>query len=420
MRFNTLDEWLAWQEALHPKEIDLGLARVKKVFAALALREKPPFTITVGGTNGKGSCIALLDAILRAQGYRVGAYTSPHLLRYNERICIDGVPVEDRFICEAFERVEQARGETSLTYFEFGTLAALDIFARAQLDVQLLEVGLGGRLDAVNILDPKVALIVSIDIDHKGWLGETREAIGLEKAGIFRPDVPAVVADPNPPESLLRYAKENEVPLARLGKDFHYRRDQAGWQWSCADSTLYDLPPPALPGDQQFLNASAALQALHLVAQERPVSQEAIREGLSSVRLAARYQRILGEISVLLDVAHNPQAAGLLANHLHQHYADRCIHAVFAIMKDKDILGVVMNLKHTVDHWYLAPLDNPRAASEPQLLEAFKACSIDSVAHGFKDFSAAFTSAKQNADENALILVFGSFYLVSEYLKLNL
>ncbi|MDD5036629.1 MAG: Mur ligase family protein, partial [Methylococcaceae bacterium] len=216
MRYTKLDDWLLWQETLHPKSIDLGLARVRKVYQALRPIESPRLTITVGGTNGKGSCVALLDAMLRAQGYRVGAYTSPHLLRYNERIRIDGECAEDTILCEAFERIDHARGDISLSFFEFGTLAALEIFAAASLDVQILEVGLGGRLDAVNLIDTDAALITGIDIDHQDWLGETRDAIALEKAGILRPGKPAVCGDPNPPQALLDYAERQGIALACL------------------------------------------------------------------------------------------------------------------------------------------------------------------------------------------------------------
>ena len=416
MRFATLDEWLVWQETLHPKAIDLGLARIKKVFCALRPAARIPFTITVGGTNGKGSCVAMLDAILRAQGYRVGTYTSPHLLRYNERIRINGECLADGPICAAFARIDQVRGDTSLSFFEFGTLAALDIFSQLELDVQILEVGLGGRLDAVNMIDTDAALIASIDIDHQDWLGDTRDAIALEKGGIFRPRKPAVVADPDPPSSLLAYARSNGIVLACLRREFDYAKSDVDWTWSGQDKRLTALPFPALQGEHQLMNASGVLQLLHAIEDRRPVSEGAIREGLESVRLAGRFQYIDGTVPFLLDVAHNPQSVKILADHLSRHFSGRRIHAVFAIMRDKDIAGVVNHIKALIDRWYLAPLKTLRAASESQLIGVLRDLSVTALDSGFSDASAAFAAARRNAQNGDLIVVFGSFFLVSEFL----
>jgi dihydrofolate synthase/folylpolyglutamate synthase len=416
MRFPTLDQWLVWQETLHPKSIDLGLARVKKVFDALRPKARPPFTITVGGTNGKGSCVAMLDTILRAEGYRVGTYTSPHLLRYNERLRINGECVADAPICEAFARIDEVRGDTTLSFFEFGTLAALDIFSQCALDVQILEVGLGGRLDAVNIIDTDAALIASIDIDHQDWLGDTRDAIGLEKAGIFRAGRPAVVGDPDPPRSLLAYARDRGIALTCQGREFSYERSASDWTWCGEGKRLSGLPFPSLKGEHQFMNASAVLQLLHLIEDLRPVSPAAIREGLKSVRLAGRFQYIDGPVPVLLDVAHNPQAVRILADQLGREFPDRRIHAVFAIMRDKDIAGVVNHIRHLVDRWYLAPLSIPRAAPETQLTEVLHDLGVDRVEGGFADAPQAFAAARRNAQNGDLIVVFGSFFLVSEFL----
>jgi len=416
MRFNTLAEWLAWQESLHPKSIDLGLSRVKEVYGRLGQCKRLPFTITVGGTNGKGSCVAMLDAILRREGYRVGTYTSPHLLRYNERIRIDGEPVTDDRICGAFERIERVRDETTLSFFEFGTLAALDIFAAADLDVQVLEVGLGGRLDAVNIIDADAALIASIDFDHQDWLGDTRTAIGLEKAGIFRPGRPAVIGDIDVPAAVVRYAEEHDVPLSYPGRDFRYEIIGDSWNWLGRDKQLTDLPFPALKGDHQLINASAVLETLHKVESRLPVSSLAIRDGLKNVTLAGRFQYIPGSVPVLLDVAHNPQAVRVLADYLRCQFGGKTIHAVFAVMRDKDIFGVISNIKDLVDYWYLAPLKMPRAATTEQLLAVFDSFGVSTVRSGFPDAVAAFNAARQSAASDHLILVFGSFFLVSEYL----
>ncbi|MEN8259941.1 MAG: bifunctional tetrahydrofolate synthase/dihydrofolate synthase [Pseudomonadota bacterium] len=417
MPFETLQDWLTWQESLHPKEIDLGLERVKRVYEAIKLRGAKPLTITVGGTNGKGSCIAFLESILREEGYRVGAYTSPHLVRYNERIRVNGEPVGDEAICAAFERIERVRNGTSLSFFEFGTLAALDLFDRAGLDVQLLEVGLGGRFDAVNIIDADACIVTSICIDHSDWLGETREAIGQEKAGIFREAMPAIIGDPDPPKSLLRCAESGNVPTFCIGRDFFFEKMPGGWAWHSGAVSLADLPNPALQGDHQFMNASAVVKVLFAVSDRLPVSEASMRKGLQNVTLSGRFQYIPGDVPVLLDVAHNPEAARKLAAYLHQSFSGKCIHAVFAIMRDKDMDGVVNAMKDVVNQWYLSPLAIERSAKEPALLAAFARCAVDRVSSGFEGFADAFGAAGQHAKENDLIVIFGSFFLVSEYLK---
>ncbi len=420
MRFATLSEWLLWQEMLHPKSIDLGLARVRKVYQALQIpQRRVPFTLTVAGTNGKGSSVALLGAILRSAGYRVGAYTSPHLLRYNERIQIDGECAEDAVLCEVFERIDRARGDTSLSFFEFGTLAALDLFSQAALDVQILEVGLGGRLDAVNIIDADAALIASIDIDHRDWFGDSREAIALEKVGVLRPGRPAVIGDPRPPQSLLNFAEDQGIALSCQGKEFGYGRIENGWNWFGSGGRLDGLPLPGLAGEHQLLNAAAVIQLLRLIEPQKPVSEAAIRRGLETVKLAGRFQYFDGPVPVLVDVAHNPQAAGILAGYLRERFPGRRIHAVFAIMRDKDIVGVVNPLKELVERWYLAPIPLPRTASESEIKAVLAGLSVANVDGGFAQATDAFAAAKMNAPEGGLVVVFGTFPLVSEFLALN-
>ncbi len=405
-----------WQESLHPQTIDLGLERVTEVFSRLIPQCSNVARITVAGTNGKGSTIALLEAIYRAQGYRVGAYTSPNILKYNERISINGQPVEDELICAAFERIESCRQDISLSYFEFGTLAALDIFERAQLDIQLLEVGLGGRLDAVNIVDPTVAMISSIDIDHAEWLGNTREAIAREKAGIFRAHIPAIIGDPDPPETLAQSGKACQAKLFYIGQDFNYKQYSESWDWCFGDLTYNQLPLPGLKGSHQFRNASAVLAAITQLQKRLPVSDTAIRVGLSQVNLKGRFQLIPGDVSVLLDVGHNPQAVRTLFEYVSQTYPDKRIHALFAIMKDKDIKAVIEIMKPLIYSWVLAPLDNPRAATSEILQQHFKACGINDFSGNFKDFITAVNEVETKADSGDLILVFGSFFLVSAYL----
>ncbi|MGZ8951293.1 MAG: bifunctional tetrahydrofolate synthase/dihydrofolate synthase [Methylobacter sp.] len=417
MHFDSLKDWLDWQESLHPLAIDMGLERTAQVYHALNPDCIKPPTITVAGTNGKGSCIAYLEAIYRAQGYRVGAYSSPHILKYNERIKIDGKPVSDEQICEAFAIIESVRGNTSLSYFEFGTLAALDIFWRSGLDVQLLEVGLGGRLDAVNIVDPNVSLISSIGIDHVDWLGETREAIGQEKAGIFRAKTPAIVGDCNPPESLLQSAVDKDAQLYCIGKDFGYKKNTTDWDWFAGDLHIDQLPEPGLKGEHQYRNASAVILAVEVLAKSLPVSDMSIRTGLKNTLLPGRFQLINDKIPVLLDVGHNPEAVKTLVDYLNMTFPGKKIHAVFSMMKDKDIAGVLEIMNPVVYDWFFAPLTNPRAATEPLMREIFSHSSVTRVSFGFTGFAEAFNAAKNQAQEDDLLLVFGSFFLVSDCLN---
>ena len=416
-RFETLAGWLEWQEKSHPLTIDLGLERVEKVFKALNHNGVKPVTVTVAGTNGKGSCIAYLESIYREQGYKVGAYTSPHILKYNERIKIDAKPVDDSLICQAFERIEQVRDDVSLSYFEFGTLAALDIFLHSNLDVQLLEVGLGGRLDAVNIIEPDAAIISSIGIDHIAWLGDTREAIGFEKAGIFRKAKPAIVGDSNPPNSLKLVADSVQACYFAFNNDFSYEKEGDGqWRWQSILGKISALPEPALKGEHQYRNASAVMMAISLLAGQLPVEEQAIRKGLKNVQLPGRFQLIAGDIPILLDVGHNPEAVQTLVDYLSEHFPNRRIHAIFSMMKDKDIAGVLDIMKPIVHQWFFSPLTNLRAATETLMRSVFSQQSITNVSFGYQGFLEAFTAAKKEARNGDLLLVFGSFFLVSECL----
>jgi dihydrofolate synthase / folylpolyglutamate synthase len=416
LRFDTLREWLDWQVSLHPLTIDLGLERVERVFLALNPSKLKPLTITVAGTNGKGSCVAYLESIYRAQGYRVGAYTSPHILNYNERIKIDGQPVSDQLICEAFARIDAARDNTSLSFFEFGTLAALDIFRRAGVDIQLLEVGLGGRLDAVNIVNPDVALISAIGIDHIEWLGNTREAIGKEKAGIFREATPAIIGDPEPPESLIQSAENKTAHLYRIGKDFGYRKLKMGWQWYFGDRQIDNLPEPSLKGEHQYRNASSAVLAAIMLEDKLPVSVQAIKQGLQDTCLSGRFQLIEGNPPILLDVGHNPQAVTTLVEYLNKNFPAKRIHAVFSMMRDKDIRTVLEIMHPVIYDWYFAPLEISRAASESVMRDFFLQSPVTQVFFGFTGFADAFAAAKKRSQDGDLLLVFGSFFLVSECL----
>ena len=415
-RFNSLPAWLNWQEQFHPRLIDLGLERAAEVFNKLHPVYTKPLTIIVGGTNGKGSCIAFLESIYKAQGYKVGAYTSPEIIHYRERIKINGLAVSDKMICEAFARIDLVRGDVSLSYFEFGTLAAIDIFVRANLDIQLLEVGLGGRLDAVNIIDADVSLISSICIDHVDWLGGTREAIGLEKAGIFRANIPAIIGDNNPPASLMIAAKEKQTQLRCINQDFNYQLNAKEWGWKSPTQSYTHLPKPALKGLHQFNNASSALMAITELQSYLAVDKKAIEQGLKNTQLTGRFQLIKNRPQILLDVGHNPQAVEMLADYLTSHFKNKKIHAVFAIMKDKDISSIIDIMSHLVSDWFISPIKTPRAVPETVLQELFIQKNISNVVFGFQNFRKAFAAAKQNAKKDELILIFGSFFLVSEYL----
>ncbi len=417
MRFDTLKGWLDWQENLHPIAIDLGLERVTRVYRTLNPDQIKPITITVAGTNGKGSCIAYLEAIYKAQGYRVGTYSSPHILKYNERIKINGTPVSDELICGAFEKIEAVRNETSLSYFEFGTLAALTIFQNANLDIQLLEVGLGGRLDAVNIVEPDITLITSIGIDHVDWLGPTREAIGREKSGIFRTNVPAIVGDINPPKSLIDIAHTKSAQLYLINTDFDYQKKNALWQWGSNHRIVNDIPEPGLKGEHQYRNASSAILAVELLAKKLPIDDESIRYGIKNIHLLGRFQLINDKIPVLLDVGHNPEAVQTLVEYLTMTFPNKKIHAIFSMMKDKDIASVLEIMNPVIFDWFFTPLSNPRTVPEAIMKNIFSNSSVSRVSFGYKDFNEAFNAARSQSQADDLLLVFGSFFLVSECLN---
>jgi dihydrofolate synthase / folylpolyglutamate synthase len=375
--------------------------------------DRPAFAVlTVGGTNGKGSTVAMLDAILRAAGYRTGAYTSPHLIDYNERVCIGGASVDDSALCAAFERIEAARGPVSLTYFEFGTLAAMELFHRAGLDVAVLEVGMGGRLDAVNVWDADAAVVASVGIDHVQWLGPDREAIGREKAGIFRPGRPAIVGDPDPPASLVAHAERIGARLLRVGREFAIERGPDGWAFRAGARLRAGLPYPALRGDFQLHNAACALMALDGVAARLPVDQGQVRAGLLGAQLAGRFQTLPGRPLKVLDVAHNVQAAAALAATLRrQPIAGRTV-AVLGMLQDKPIAEVAAQLAPLVDSWHVATLDVARGARSVELAAALVAAGVTAPIREFPDPPSAFRAAEALCGADDRILAFGSFYTV--------
>lgn len=410
-----LSSWLARIERLHARPIDLGLDRVRAVADRLDLQLDIP-TIIVGGTNGKGSTCAIIDSILRAAGYRVGLYTSPHLLRFNERARIDGVDAEDEVLVAQFEAVEAARGDTTLTYFEFTTLAILRSFSQSQLDAAVLEVGLGGRLDAVNIIDADVAIVTSVALDHMDYLGATRELIGFEKANIYRPGRPAICSDPEPSQSLLDHAQAIGADLWRFGRDFNYQGDRQQWAYAGRQLRRASLPYPALRGANQLLNASGALAALEALAPRLPVSQQAVRQGLLTVQLPARFQVLPGQPAIVLDVAHNPHAAAVLAQNLDMMGFYPETHAVFGMLGDKDIAGVVQKVASRIDHWYIAATPGMRGASASQISNCVRAAAPDSAVTEYASFAAALHAARERAKPDDRILAFGSFLSVAEVL----
>ena len=412
-----LGSWLDYISAQHPAQIALGLERVREVAGRMGLAP-PGFAFTVGGTNGKGSTCAFLESILREAGYRTGLYTSPHLLRYNERVRIAGEEAGDAALARHFDRVEQARESTALTYFEFGTLAALAAFGEANVDVAILEVGLGGRLDAVNIVDADCAVVSSIDLDHQAWLGNTREAIGIEKAHIFRPGRPALCGDADPPRSLLLHAESIGANLQVMGRDFRAFVHERQWDFEGRRGAKRALPPPALRGPWQFGNAALALAALDEATQRFPVSLGEIRRGLTGVRLEGRLQVLPGRPTVVLDVAHNPQAARALAQGLGEMgYAGNTI-AVFAMLADKDIGAVVDALSPRVDRWHVATVANERAATVSAVAAILAARGLADRTRAFATVPLAYEAALREAGPGDRILVFGSFLTVAGVLEL--
>lgn len=436
MRFSSLQKWLDWQEGLHPSAIELGLERVTKVFNRLHPTLPSIPVITVAGTNGKGSSVALLESIYQNAGYKTGAYTSPHLLRYNERIHLNGEEVSDETICEAFERIDQARlssagfngssyddnEEISLTYFEFGTLAALDIFYREKPDVIILEVGLGGRLDVVNIIDADVALITSIGIDHIAWLGNDRETIAKEKAGIMRKGLPAIFSSPDMPKSIAESANKIGAILYQRGVDFDWKKGMgyAAWDWKSDKQQRTALPHPNLRGEHQLDNAAGALMALELLANRLPVNQKQIKDGLLSVSVAGRFECQFGEPMHILDVAHNEDSMARLSELLNLQVCGGNNVAVLGMLEDKlhaESLAVMMP---EIAHWYIADLDVPRGAKAEQLATTLKNLDENTKVTCFTRVQQALEAADSAAESGDRVIIFGSFHTVELAMRVGI
>jgi dihydrofolate synthase/folylpolyglutamate synthase len=415
----SLEQWLDYQLLVHPKSIAMGLERVGAVAERLHIGKPATHVITVAGTNGKGSTVAFIEAIARAEGLKVGAYTSPHLLRYNERVRIDGVDADDAALIATFERIEQARGAGAsdavpLTYFEFGTLAALLLFEQARLDIVILEVGLGGRLDATNIVDPDVAVVTTVDIDHQDYLGNDRESIGFEKAGILRAGKPAVFGEKDPPSSLLRRAYELGAIAIRGHSDYLIDRRENGWRWHEPGYDI-ELPMPMVVAPAQLDNAAAAIAAVRALPVE--ISKPAIRRGIAAARVPGRLQIVQSDPEIVLDVGHNPQAARQLAEWLQRH--PKPTRAVFSALADKDIEGIVEILAVQIGFWHLAGIDDagPRGLTGAALSERLSAWLPADRREAHADVIGALQSARTAAAADERILVFGSFHTVAAALK---
>ena len=418
VRFARLDQWLEWQQSAHPLAIDLGLERVARVLRRTGWGGFRQPVITVGGTNGKGSCVALLDAMLRAGGFRVGTFTSPHLVDYRERIRIDGEWVSEASLVAAFERIADARCDDSLTFFEFNTLAALLVFETAGPDAIVLEVGLGGRLDAVNVVDADVAVVVSVGLDHMEYLGADVESIGREKAGIFRPGRAAICGMPEPPRSVAQMAGSVGARLLVRGRDFRGdERADGTWDFRDAQGEITDLPAPALQGVAQVGNAATALAALRELSSRLPLAREAIERGLREVQLPGRFQRVSTPdgIEWIFDVAHNPDAAAVLAANLARHPARGRTLAVCGMLADKDVPAVLAALRGRIDRWFAATTDGPRGLSDAAMAGRGAEAGIEMMPGG--TVCEAMQVAVKDARAGDRIVVFGSFHTVGPALS---
>jgi dihydrofolate synthase / folylpolyglutamate synthase len=411
----SLAQWLTYIEALHPKSIAMGLDRVSDVASRLRLNLDFPI-ISIAGTNGKGSTCAMLESIYLNAGYRVGAYVSPHLIRYNERVRVNQQEITDEALIDAFSAVETAREEVVLTYFEMGTLAAMWHFAQTNLDVVILEVGMGGRLDAVNAFEPTCSIVTSVDLDHIDYLGDTREKIGFEKAGIYRAGKVAICGDDHPPSSLIGFANEIEADLHLIKRDFSVLKKPAGWQYVSGELALL-LPCLALQGDFQLNNAACAICAVQNLNHLLPVSLDSIGHALENVSLLGRFYTLRKEPEIIVDVAHNPQAAKSLAHNLEQNTCKGRTLGVFAMLADKDIAQVVHELSSQINIWYLADTHNPRGAKAQDLQLYLQPQTENGLTKCFDNVASALRTACIEASKNDRIIVFGSFYTVADAIE---
>ncbi len=413
----TLDDWLKWQETLHTTEIDLGLGRIRQVADRLDLLNPNFPIITIAGTNGKGSSVAFFEAMLLADDYTTGSYTSPHLIQYNERIKLSGINANDAQIIAAFEEIDKARKDVSLSYFEFGTLAAMLIFTQQAVDIAILEVGLGGRLDAANLWDTSLAIITSIAIDHESWLGNDREKIGTEKAGIMRANTPVICGDPTPPDSIKNIAKKTKATLQQINKDFSFQQATNNtWVWQ-NNKTQYQLPKPSLRGEFQLNNAATVIAGLKSISKHLPVSLNAIRKGLKNATIMGRLQCINTSPDWLIDVAHNPHSALALSNHLDEHPSSGKTIALFSMLKDKDIKQVLSIMNRHIDEWHIVGLEGSRGITTKELISTMKTAKIEAKVIPHSSFSDAVYLLKKDCKNKDKVVVFGSFLVISNVIE---
>ena len=416
-KFKTVDEWLDWQQTIHPLNIDFKLERILSVYKKLNISSIANKIITVAGTNGKGSTVSFLESILSKKNYRVGTFTSPHILRYNERIKINGQEIDDESLLETFEMIDDRRGDTTLTYFEFATLSAFYLFSKSNLDVAVLEVGLGGRLDATNIVDSDVSIITSIGIDHTEFLGNTIDSIALEKAGVMRPFKKCIYAQNKPPAALLKYAKNKSVNLLIHNNDYQVNRDQTNWSISSQTLNLNEIPNLKMIGDYQYNYAAASLLALNEILPDCLKDYDNVKVALSETEISGRFQFLSKSPDIILDVAHNEDAAKSLAENIKMHRYNS-IQVVLGVLADKDVYSIVEPFSNLVDHWHIGTINSERGMNADEISYRINSIYKNKLSIGtYTSVTTAFNQAKSTQTKDSLLLVYGSFYTVSEVLK---
>ena len=419
-KFNTVDEWLDWQQTVHPLNIDFKLERILSVYKKLKISKIANKIITVAGTNGKGSTVSFLESVLNEKKYHVGTFTSPHILRYNERIKINAIEIDDESLLETFEMIDEVRGDTTLTYFEFATLSAFYLFSKSNLDVAVLEVGLGGRLDATNIVDSDISIITSIGIDHTEFLGNTIDSIALEKAGVMRPFKTCIYAQENPPAALLKYAKNKSVNLLIHNNDYRVNLGSSNWSLESKNNSINEIPNLKMIGDYQYNYAAASLLALDALLPECLEDHDVIKKALSETEISGRFQYLSKSPDIILDVAHNEDAAKSLSNNIKKIGYDKII-VVLGVLADKDVYSIVEPFSSLVDHWYIGTINSERGMNSDEIKFRINSIYKNKLSIGtYASVTSAFNAAKYDQMKDSLLLVYGSFYTVSEALKTHL
>ena len=419
-KFNTVDKWLDWQQTVHPLNIDFKLERILSVYKKLNISKIANKIITVAGTNGKGSTVSFLESVLNEKKYHVGTFTSPHILRYNERIKINGIEIDDESLLETFEMIDEARGDTTLTYFEFATLSAFYLFSKSNLDVAVLEVGLGGRLDATNIVDSDISIITSIGIDHTEFLGNTIDSIALEKAGVMRPFKTCIYAQENPPAALLKYAKNKSVNLLIHNNDYRVNLGSSNWSLKSKHNSINEIPNLKMIGDYQYNYAAASLLALDALLPECLEDHDVIKKALSETEISGRFQYLSKSPDIILDVAHNEDAAKSLSDNIKKIGYEKII-VVLGVLADKDVYSIVEPFSSLVDHWYIGTINSERGMNSDEIKFRINSIYKNKLSIGtYASVTSAFNAAKYDQMKDSLLLVYGSFYTVSEALKAHL